>query len=85
MTKPKYKSRILGAVHEMASDLYRLGFVDKRKMQKYDDLCLALRTEIAAGRTSGTAKPAKHVFARLDAKYRAAAKARRLRSRTVKR
>ena len=28
------------AVHETASDLHSLGFIDKRKMQKYDLLCL---------------------------------------------
>ncbi|MBU2763795.1 helix-turn-helix domain-containing protein [Acidithiobacillus caldus] len=39
-TKPKAKSRILEAVHETASDLHRLGFIDKRKMQKYDALCM---------------------------------------------
>jgi putative transcriptional regulator len=36
----KAKSRILEAVHEGASDLHRLGFIDKRKMRKYDVLCL---------------------------------------------
>ena len=36
----KTKSRILEAVHETAGDLHRLGFIDKRKMQKYDLLCL---------------------------------------------
>ena len=36
----KTKSRILEAVHESASDLHRLGFIDKRKMQKYDALCI---------------------------------------------
>lgn len=39
-TKPKAKSRILEAVHETASDLSRLGFIDKRKMQKYEALCV---------------------------------------------
>jgi putative transcriptional regulator len=39
-TQPKAKSRILDAVHETASDLHRLGFIDKRKMQKYAALCL---------------------------------------------
>ncbi len=39
-TKPKAKSRILEAVHETAGDLHRLGFIDKRKMQKYDVLCM---------------------------------------------
>ena len=36
----KTKSRILEAVHESASDLHRLGFIDKRKVQKYHALCL---------------------------------------------
>lgn len=34
--KAKAKSRILKAVHDTASDLHRLGFIGKRKMQKYD-------------------------------------------------
>lgn len=39
-TKAKPKSRILEAVHETAFDLDRLGFIDKRKQQKLDVLCL---------------------------------------------
>jgi putative transcriptional regulator len=39
-TQPNTTSRILEAVHETASDLHHLGFIDKRKMQKYDALCL---------------------------------------------
>lgn len=39
-TKTKAKSRILEAVHETATDLHRLGFIDKRKQQKLDALCL---------------------------------------------
>jgi len=39
-TKRKAKSRIFEAVHETASDLHRLGFIDKRKMRKFDVLCL---------------------------------------------
>ena len=38
--KSKAKSRIFEAVHETASDLHRLGFIDKRKMRKFDALCL---------------------------------------------
>lgn len=38
--KTPTKSRIFEAVHETACDLHRLGFIDKRKMQKYDVLCL---------------------------------------------
>jgi len=40
-TRPKANSGILAAVHETASDLHRLGFIDKRKMRQYDVLCLA--------------------------------------------
>jgi len=39
MTQPK--SRILEAVHETASDLQRLDFIDKRQMLKFDALCIA--------------------------------------------
>lgn len=38
--KQKAKSRIFEAVHETANDLHQLGFIDKRKMQKFDALCL---------------------------------------------
>ena len=34
------RSPILEAVHATASDLHRLGFIDMRKMQRYDLLCL---------------------------------------------
>ncbi len=40
--KVKAKSRILEAVHETASDLHRLGFIDKRKMRELDALCLTI-------------------------------------------
>ncbi len=39
-TKTKPRSRILDAVHETAGDLHQLGFIDKRKMAKFDALCL---------------------------------------------
>ena len=39
-TKSKAKSQFFEAVHETASDLHRLGFIDKRKMRKFDVLCL---------------------------------------------
>ena len=35
----KAKSRLLEAMHETASDLYRLGFIDKRKMDRLGLLC----------------------------------------------
>jgi putative transcriptional regulator len=40
-TQRKAKSRIFQAVHEGAGDLYRLGFIDKRRMAHYDAMCLA--------------------------------------------
>lgn len=39
-TKRTPKSRILDAVHETATDLKDIGFIDMHKMQKYDALCL---------------------------------------------
>ena len=39
-TKLRAKSRIHEAVHETAGDLHRLGFIDIRKMRKFDALCL---------------------------------------------
>lgn len=39
-TKTKAKSPILKAVHETARDLHSLGFIDQRKMRKFDVLCL---------------------------------------------
>ncbi len=38
--KIKAKTKILAAVHETAKDLHEIGFIDKRKMNKYDLLCL---------------------------------------------
>ncbi|PMR75301.1 helix-turn-helix domain-containing protein [Billgrantia endophytica] len=33
-------SPILDAVHKTAQDLHRLGFIDKRKMARFDALCI---------------------------------------------
>ncbi|TAG24620.1 MAG: helix-turn-helix domain-containing protein [Burkholderiales bacterium] len=38
--KTTAKSRLMEAVHDTAADLHRLGFIDKRKMQRYEALCL---------------------------------------------
>jgi putative transcriptional regulator len=40
-SKPLPKSRILDAVHDTARDLRTAGFIDKRRMQEYDALCLS--------------------------------------------
>jgi DNA-binding transcriptional regulator YiaG len=38
--KPQTASRVLETVYETASALERFGFIDKRKMQKLDALCM---------------------------------------------
>lgn len=40
-THTKAKSRVFAAVHGTAGDLHRLGFIDQRKMELFDVLCLA--------------------------------------------
>ncbi len=40
-TKSKAKSRLFEAAYETAQDLHRLGFIDKRKMSKFEALCIA--------------------------------------------
>jgi len=39
MTK-KYRSDVLGAIHETASDLHDAGVMDKCTLRKFDKLCL---------------------------------------------
>jgi putative transcriptional regulator len=38
--RPPAKRPILEAVHQTALDLHEAGFIDKRRMRKYDALCL---------------------------------------------
>jgi len=38
--KVNAKSPIFEAVHETASDLHRLGFIRRRKLNKFETLCL---------------------------------------------
>jgi putative transcriptional regulator len=40
MKRKQQVSRLLGAVHETAQDLHKLGFIDKRSMREYDVLCV---------------------------------------------
>jgi putative transcriptional regulator len=40
MKSEQHKSRLLGAVHETARDLHKLGFIDKFTMREYDLLCI---------------------------------------------
>ncbi len=38
--KTKPASRLLGSLHETATDLYEAGFIDMRRMREFDALCL---------------------------------------------
>ena len=38
--KTRARSPIMEAVHEAAADLHRHGFIDQRRMRKYDLICL---------------------------------------------
>ena len=40
MTKKKYRSRALGAVHEAMEDLHRAGLLDTKTMREFDASCL---------------------------------------------
>jgi len=48
-----YKSDILGAVHQMAEGLEKVGGIDKKTMREFDESCL---TEIKAMSPSNIAK-----------------------------
>ena len=39
-TEKTYRSDIMAAIHETASDLHDAGTMDKRTMRRFDDLCL---------------------------------------------
>jgi putative transcriptional regulator len=47
--KPAKGSRILSAVHETALNLHTAGFIDKRRMRKYEALCLDPMPEYSSG------------------------------------
>jgi hypothetical protein len=53
--KPQARSRILQAVHETATDLQRLGFIDKRKQQKLAVLKTAAFFEERRQKSTGKA------------------------------
>jgi DNA-binding transcriptional regulator YiaG len=43
MAKTLFRSRTLAAVHEGATDLFELGFIDRQTMREYDRLCVGIR------------------------------------------
>jgi antitoxin ParD1/3/4 len=69
------KEQVQSGRFNNASEVVRAGLRLLEEIEQHRTLGLeALRAEIAAGRTSGPRRPAKDVFARLDAKYSAQAK-----------
>jgi putative transcriptional regulator len=40
MTKKKYRSEALGALHESMTDLYKAGLIDTKTMREFDASCL---------------------------------------------
>ncbi len=47
MKTTRQESRILEEVHEMASDLRKIGLIDKRRMLEFDALCNLQVTEMS--------------------------------------
>jgi len=52
-TKTEDNSPILKAVHDSAADLHQLGYIDQRRMRKYDALCMAAIPDYDAERIRG--------------------------------
>jgi putative transcriptional regulator len=50
------ESRILSEMHETASGLYRLGLIDKRRMERFDALCLPLPPDYGAAQIKALRK-----------------------------
>ena len=46
--KRKYESELLGAVHETAAGLHKIGVIANKEMRDYDQMCLAQEGECAA-------------------------------------
>ena len=43
--KDKYQSELLGAIHETAVGLHKIGVIDTEEMLEYDSDCLAQETK----------------------------------------
>jgi DNA-binding transcriptional regulator YiaG len=42
--KKKYQSELLGAIHETAEGLYKIGVINDKEMREYNKDCLASKT-----------------------------------------
>jgi DNA-binding transcriptional regulator YiaG len=38
--KVKYQSELLGAIHETAAGLHKIGVINNKEMQEYDEDCI---------------------------------------------
>lgn len=50
------KSKVHKAVHDTARDLHKLGFIDRRKMEQYEVLCLKAVPEYSSKRIQALRK-----------------------------
>jgi putative transcriptional regulator len=46
----KYRNEVMAAIHETASDLHRVGGMDRKTMRKFDVLCLTPILEMTPDR-----------------------------------
>jgi putative transcriptional regulator len=46
----KYRSKVMAAIHETATDLYSVGGMDQKTMRKFDKLCLTPVKEMEPGK-----------------------------------
>ena len=44
--KDNYQSELLGAIHETAEGLYKIGVIDDKEMREYDKDCLTQSSQI---------------------------------------
>ena len=45
--KVKYQSELLGAIHETATGLHKIGVINDKEMREYNKDCLASKTDTA--------------------------------------
>ena len=59
--REKYQSELLGAIHETAAGLHKIGVIDDKEMREYDEDCLVQKPKT----TNEAEKPIKieHVTA----------------------
>jgi len=50
--KDNYQSELLGAIHETAEGLYKIGVIDDKEMREYDKDCLTQSSKIHKNESS---------------------------------